>query len=89
LKFSAATALTAHEVEPTIEAANRMDVFFHARALKAGISGLLSARFHAHLIFRLARRTGVVLHASLLLLGTDLARLSLGRAIGSEEHSQH
>jgi hypothetical protein len=88
LKFSAATALTAHEVEPTIEAANRIDVFFIA-ALKAGISGFLSAGFHAHLIFRLARRTGVVLHASLLLLGADLARLSLGVAIGGEETSQH
>jgi len=88
LKFSAATALTAHEVEPTIEAANRMDVFFIA-ALKAGISGLLSARFHAHLIFRLARRTSIILHAGLLLLGTDLARLSLGAAIDGEETSQH
>jgi len=88
LKFSAAAALTAHEVEPTIEAANRIDFFFIA-ALKADISGLLSARFHAHLIFRLARRTSVVLHAGLLLLGTDLARLSLGAAIGGEQTSQH
>jgi hypothetical protein len=36
LKFSAATALAAHEVEPTIEAANRIDFFFLA-ALKADI----------------------------------------------------
>jgi hypothetical protein len=38
-----------------------------------GVSRFLPARFHAHLILRLARRSGIIFHAGSLLVAAYLA----------------
>jgi hypothetical protein len=64
-----------------MEASNREEV----RA-----SRFFPAGFHAHLVFGLARRTGIILHARRLLLAAHLAaRLSLDRIVGAAEANKH
>jgi hypothetical protein len=40
---------------------------------KVGVSRLPPARFHAHFVFGLAGRSGIILHARCLLLAAHLA----------------
>jgi hypothetical protein len=49
--------------------------FFMAASNSAeiGVSRFLPARFHAHLIFGLARRAGIILHAGALLIAAYFA----------------
>src|SRR5437763_597223 len=56
----------------------------------SGDSGFLTTRLHAHPIFGLAGRAGIVLHAGALLVGAYFAvRLSLCRVIGSIKTAEH
>jgi hypothetical protein len=55
---------------------------------KVRASRFFTAGFHAHPVFGLARRTGVILHARRLLLSAYFAaRLSLRRIVGAEADS--
>jgi hypothetical protein len=56
-----------------------------------GVSRFLPARFHAHFIFRLARRAGIVFHARPLLVAAYFAAclLSLCCTIGATKVSKH
>ena len=69
-----------------VVAAIIFDSFFMTASDPAeiGVSRLLPARFHAHFVLGLAGRSGVVLHASSLLLTAHFAAgLGLGCIAGS------
>jgi hypothetical protein len=83
---------TPTEIEATVAAAIILNDFFMwlqiHRVVKA--SRLLPAGFHAHFIFGLARRPGIILHARCLLVAAYFAtRLSLCRIIGTVKTRQH
>jgi hypothetical protein len=56
-----------------------------------GVSRFLPARLHAHFILGLARRSGIILHAGLLLLAAHFAACLLSPCciIGSIKASKH
>src|SRR5882757_2496857 len=55
-----------------------------------GSPSRLPARFHAHFVFGLAGRSGIILHARCLLLAAHLAaRLSLRAVAGREKARKH
>jgi hypothetical protein len=58
---------------------------------EADVSRFLPAGFHAHLVFSLAGRAGIIFHAGALLVGAHFAArlLSLRRIVGSIETGQH
>ena len=78
--------------EPNVATVSMVNVFTATSNLgEVGVSRFLPARFHAHLILRFARRPGIILHASPLLVAAYLAAglLSLCCIVGSIKPSKY
>jgi len=75
LQVSAVAALTSTEIEAAVAAAIIFHNFFMAASNSRETAGsrFLPARFHAHLIFGLARRAGIIFHAGALLVAAHFA----------------
>ena len=66
---------TSTKIEATVAATIIFNNFFMAASnlSEVDVSRFLHARFHAHLILRLARRAGIIFHAGLSLLAAHFA----------------